>query len=139
MTGDLITKKLPKYKLEAMERIAYLCFKEINPLYNNRFDYQDFKSAIYKFEGSSLYITLGNLKITVKLYGDFPRVTISSGNQPLIRYDVAKKILSKYQELEKNSPLHNSYENVLFTEFNLAYRYLRTVGRLGTRLQYKGE
>ena len=30
MTGDLITKKLPKYKLEAMERIAYLCFKEIS-------------------------------------------------------------------------------------------------------------
>ena len=64
---------------------------------------------------------------------------MGSENQPLIRYDVAKKILSKYQELEKNSPLHNSYENVLFTEFNLAYRYLRAVGRLGTRLQYKGE
>lgn len=139
MTGDLITKKLPKYKLEAMERIAYLCFKEINPLYNNRFDYQDFKSAIYKFEGSSLYITLGNVKITVKLYGDFPRVTVSSGTQPLISYGIARKIIAKYQELEKRTPLANSYENVLLTEFNLSYKYLRIVGRLGTRLQYKGE
>ena len=139
MRGDLITKKLPKYKREAMERIAYLCFKEINPLYNNRFDYQDFKSAIYKFEGSSLYITLGNVKITVKLYGDFPRVTISSGNQPLISYGIARKIIAKYQELEKSTPLANSYENVLFTEFNLSYKYLRIVGRLGTRIQYKGE
>lgn len=139
MTGDLITKKLPKYKLEAMERIAYLCFKEINPLYNNRFDYQDFKSAIYKFEGSSLYITIGNVKITVKLYGDFPRVAISSGNQPLVSYGIARKIIAKYQELEKRTPLANSYENVLFTEFNLSYKYLRIVGRLGTRIQYKGE
>ena len=139
MTGDLITKKLPKYKLEAMERIAYLCFNELNPLYNGRFSYQDFKSAIYKFEGSSLYITFGNIKITVKLYGDFPRVTISSGNQPLISYGIARKIIAKYQELEKRTPLANSYENILFTEFNLSYKYLRIVGRLGTRIQYKGE
>ena len=45
MTGDLITKKLPKYKLEAMKRIARLCFEELNPLYNNRFSYADFESA----------------------------------------------------------------------------------------------
>ena len=32
MTGDLITKKLPKYKLEAMERIARLCFEELNTI-----------------------------------------------------------------------------------------------------------
>lgn len=139
MTGDLITKKLPKYKLEAMERIAYLCFKEINPLYNNRFSYADFESATYRFEGSWLIISVGGIQIKVRLYGDFPRVVKSAGDQTFISYEVSKKIIKKLQELEKQNYFLNSSDTILFTDFNLTRKYLRIVGRLGTRVQYKGE
>lgn len=139
MRGDLITKKLPKYKRDAMERIARLCFEELNPLYNNRFSYADFESATYRFQVSWLIISVGGIQIKVKLYGDFPRVVKAAEDQPLISYNVAKKIIKKLQELEKQKYFLNSSDTILITDFNLTRKYLRLAGRLGTRVQYKGE
>lgn len=134
MRGDLITKKLPKYKRDAMERIAYLCFKELNPKFNDRFTFQDFKLGTYKFEGSYLTITIGGV-VKIKLYGIYGGV--SSDNS--FSYETAKKIIAKVSELEKNSPIHDNGDILLITEFNLAHKYLRSVGHRGTRVQYKGE
>ena len=138
MRGDLITKKLPKYKLEAMERIARLCFEELNPKFNDRFTFQDFKLATYKFEGSYLTITIGGV-IKIKLYGDFPMISGGVSSDNSFSYETAKKIIAKVSELEKNSPIHDNGDILLITEFNLAHKYLRSVGHRGTRVQYKGE
>ena len=138
MRGDLITKKLPKYKRDAMERIAYLCFKELNPKFNDRFTFQDFKLATYKFEGSYLTITIGGV-IKIKLHGDFPMISGGVSGDNSFSYETAKKVIAKVSELEKNSPIIDNGDMILISEFNLAYKYLRSVGRMGTRVQYKGE
>lgn len=138
MRGDLITKKLPKYKRDAMECIARLCFEELNPKFNDRFTFQDFKLGTYKFEGSYLTITIGGV-IKIKLYGDFPMISGGVSSDNSFSYETARKIIAKVSELEKNSPIHDNGDILLITEFNLAYKYLRSVGHRGTRVQYKGE
>lgn len=67
-----------------MERIARLCFEELNPLYNNRFSYTDFESAIYRFQVSWLISSVGGIQIKVKLYEDFPRGVKAAEDQPLV-------------------------------------------------------
>lgn len=138
MTGEVIKRKLPKYKLEAMAVIADECFKELSPKVNHVFSKRDFGSATYKFEGSYLTIFLIGGALRVYLAGDFPRLELSGSNSLLISYDVAKKIKSKHYELIKNTSISVGFENELFTEFNFDSESLRVVGRLGTRVIFSG-
>ena len=144
MVGQLVNKKLPKYKYDAMERIAETCYKIMNPILGGSVSSMQFLNSSYTLEGAAVRVDLPRGSCLIVVYGGFPRVVEVFGKtveskENMIPWETAQKVVKAIKELKKNLPQNlGYYERILKCDFTLAYNSLRFWGVQGTRVHYKG-
>lgn len=145
MVGQLVNKKLPKYKFDNMETIARLVKDEMGSRGN--LSLESYKGLYFTYQGNTLTISNHSYSTTVLvivLGGDFPRISkYMNKDLPAINsgfsFTVARRIRKLLYELVNGTPISKTTdENLLSIKFCVDSKYLSVIGSRGTRYVYKG-
>ena len=145
MVGQLVNKKLPKYKFDNMKTIARLVKNGIG----DNLSLESYKGLYFTYQGNTLTISnhpYSTTVLVIVLGGDshFPRISkyinkdlpaINSG----FSFTVARRIRKLLYELVNGTLISKTTdENLLSIEFCVDSKFLLVIGSRGTRYVYKG-
>lgn len=133
--------KTPKYKLQAMEKVAEELWKLTTPMFNNILSRMEFLNAHVKVSGEVITVSLSRGGIYYH-FGEYTLFVTSTYQHGKIKNPINadKEVIEsvrKYLDLIKKSAFVDLTEGVSLFDYSLAYKTVRVVGTKGSKTHFK--